>query len=520
MSYCKYHPNKASLNHCPHCNIDVCETCTDEGEYGEDSRCLLCGKPMQHTGAPVDVVPFWRRIDKSFRYPLNKSVLIFLGAISFLTSLLSYLPGILTLGFNLALTGALLKYCFNCLHETAMGNMQAADITSAYQGGVSLFMRLLFILLLSIGAVVAAFTFVGHTFGMLMGIFLVFAFPAMIIVYAMSESVLDTVNPIKLIQLITAIGLPYGLILGIVAIMLGSVEFISEFIGHDDSIYILTLQSMISNYYAVVMFHIFGYMIFQYQDRLGFTSQYTHDDHHARPAAERDVAHLGLLTKEGRWAEVISFTENALKKDPGNSELQNRYFLFTLTSLTGAVVMGRENADDPDKGQANVIAHACKVFDNYLLFLINSGQTHTLRPSFLKITSQLKRYLPNNPRVRFELAKTCNETGSYKTTVSLINGLHKSHPDFPYLVSAYRLMLEALQAMPETATQAAQCEKLLEALEQRAESRRQNQKPAFSTHSDTPDPSPAAHAGAPEDNPGDSPGDEPEDDMKMIEFKL
>lgn len=516
MSYCKYHPAVASINYCSYCDIHVCPTCSNEGQYGEDSDCLLCGKPMEHTGAPVDVTPFWRRIDQSFRYPLQRSVLIFIAILSFLSAVFSYLPGILTLGINLAITGALLKYCFSCLHQTAMGNMQAADITSAYQGGVALFFRLLFICLLALAAIAGAFILIGQTTGILVSVFFVLAFPAMIIMYAMSESIADTLNPVKIMQLISGIGLPYGLILGIIVIMMGSVELISTAIGYGDSVFILTLQSVISNYYAIVMFHILGYMIFQYQDRLGFTSQYADEEKEARPEAERELAKLNILMKEGRWGDVVSLAEQAIKVHPNDRELQNAYFRFTLNSLAGAVVISREFTDNPGESQSQVLHHASGVFDKYLLHLIESGQHHLLRQTFLQVQAKLKSYRPHNPRVCFELAKTCNETGGYKTTLSLLNGLHKKHPDFPYLLSAYRLMLEALEALPAPEAQITQCRKLVSSLEQRAAQRQKTAKSSFEANTrgndDTPKPA--------RNEPDSEPSEAPEDDLPMIEFKL
>lgn len=518
MSYCKYHPASASINYCPHCDIHVCEVCTNEGDYGEDNQCLLCDKPMEHTGAPVDVTPFWRRIDQSFRYPLQKSVLAFIAILSFLGAAFSYLPGILTIGINLALTGALLKYCFSCLHETAMGNMQAADITSAYQGGVSLFFRLLFIFILALGAIAASFGFLGQTSGILVTVFFVLAFPAMIIMYAMSESIADTLNPVKIMQLIAGIGLPYGLILGIIVIMMGSVGLISEAIGYGDSIFILTLQSIISNYYAIVMFHILGYMIFQYQDRLGFTSQYSSEPRDARPEPDRELARLNILVKEGKWEQLPPLAEQALKKYRDNRELQNFYFRFTLNSLAGTIVISREFAKDPQENQSRVLRHVQGVFDNYLLHLIETGQQHLLRHCFLQIQAKLKGFRPVNPRVRFELAKTCNEAGSYKTTIALVNGLHKQHPDFIYLLSAYRLMLDALKALPAPEAQLLQCQKLIDSLEQKAQHKRLTSKSSFE-----PQASGEPESQAPENNEstdGEEQIEETNGDMPMIEFKL
>lgn len=467
MAYCKYHPARASINYCRQCDVRVCGACTDKGDDGRGRNCFQCGGEMEQTGAPVDVEPFWRRIDKGLRYPLKTSVLVFVGILSFLSAVSSYLPGIIRIFTDLALTGTLLRYCFNCLRDTALGNMEPVDVTTAFQGGVQLYFRLLAVLLVVVAATVAVFTFFGRTTGLLFMVLVVVALPAMIVMYAMSESIADTINPVKLTQLVFGIGLPYGLILGIIFIMAASVELIGAVIGYRESVAILTLQSFVSNYYAVAMFHLLGYMIYQYQDRLGYSAQ-APESVEVRGEAERQLARLRILMKEGKWREVSDIAAQAVKDHPASSALQQLNFRFALATLPGAVQASREDPAGSKEHRQALLDRARAVFDGYLQYLIESGQKHALRPAYLQIQSLLKKYQPQSAGVRYELGNACFAAGDFKRTVFLLNGLHKTDPDFPFLASAYKLVAEALKALPGLEAKAAKFEAFAAAQERKA----------------------------------------------------
>ena len=306
MSYCKYHPLVAAGRTCLDCQASLCAGCCAEEAHSDKARCLSCNGQTQSLGITADTEPFWRHLEASFRYPLNKSVISFVLIISLLTVALTSLPWPIMIGLNILLSGIMVKYCFNCLSETALGKMTAPDITSAYQGGVILVIRLIIALVLMVAAVVVIGSKLSVNLAAIVGFFLIIALPAMIILYAMSESMSDALNPLKIVSLMKAIGVSYGIILGILLIMISSVEVLSVEVlqglfGAHESVLALTLQSAISNYYAIVMFHLMGYMIFQYQHRLGYTAeQNTGKQKKGRSLNEKYLSRIQILTKEGK----------------------------------------------------------------------------------------------------------------------------------------------------------------------------------------------------------------------------
>lgn len=446
-SYCDYHPLAPATYSCESCHTFNCDNCVDEGEHNIPN-CFTCAKPVDHLGAVNSATPFWRRLEESFRYPLKGSAPGLILVVSLLSSLAMYLP----FGFvwSLMIAGSFLKYCFSCLENTARGRLIPPDISEGYGGGLTLLAKMLFMLLVAGFVVFGAYRFLGPQIAALLGFLMIVALPAVIIMYGMTEHVLESLNPLNLLRLIAAIGLPYGLLLAFIMIMSASVGVISEVLGSRFALMSGILQSAISNYYSVVMFHIMGYMIFQYQGELGFTAREDHGEVKApRPARERMAAHIDIALKNGDYNLAVSLFRAGLKKYPEDRDFNRRYFEFLCAT-------GR-----------NVAAAA----DRYLNYLIRSDQEHQLQIIYKRVLQLDKDYQPASAALRHRLASACKQGGDPRTAVRLLNGLHRQYQDYPRLAEAYELMADALEDIPHHQTQAAKCRGLVEQLKQRQASR-------------------------------------------------
>ena len=465
MDYCRFHPLAASVNYCPHCELAVCRACSDEGSYGDESKCLLCGGGLESRGVPVDVVPFWRRIEQSFKYPMTGPVIGFVIGMSLLMALGAYLPLPVSAGISLLLWGTLLKYCFNCLTETARGNMEAADISDAFSGGgVMLYLRLILINIIQGILIGVVFALLGNTAGVIFSIFFIVATPAIIIVYAMSESVLYTVNPMNLLRLMGNIGLPYGLLLAIIMVMIGSVFSISSLIGYGESIPVVTLQLAVGNFYMIVLFHMMGYMIYQYHDKLGHDIDDQLSAVDPRPENERQLVRIQNLIKEGRWQEVDDVARHTLQRFPNDDTIHTLYYKFALKGLPGALRNSIKIDGTSDDALPVIYQQTAESFDHFLRYLKTSDQTSRLRLSYLEIITVFKAYRPGDLSVAYAIAKACYDAGDFKTCVSLMNGIHKRYSGSPLLVTGYELMIRALREIPGMENNIQQCEKLVAAL--------------------------------------------------------
>jgi tetratricopeptide (TPR) repeat protein len=390
---------------------------------------------MQSLGSASSEEPFWRRLDQSFKYPLNTYTLALIVGVSILNNIVMFVP--FTILWQLMLTGAMMSYCFACLQQTAIGKFKAPDITTAYEGGLLLLVKLFAILLVMILFVVLTYSVLGPLIGNLTAVTAIVFIPSAIILFGLSNSLIEALNPIKQLRLITAVGLPYGLILAFVLVMTASVSIIHELIGFRFSIVSSMLQATVTNYYTVVLFHIMGYMIFQYQRELGFTARSDHGEGRTiRDAAENTKHLIDVLVKEADFNLTLQELQGGLKKYPDDPYFAKQCFEFILAS---------RNTESIDNFGSF-----------YLGYLIRHQEFHQLNAVYKRILLVKPDFHADTADVRHRLAQVLHQGGDSKTAVRILNHLHKEFPDYAQLPAAYELMAKCLAELPNMQKQAQQ----------------------------------------------------------------
>lgn len=296
--YCHFKPDSVATYYCPSCHTYSCDEFSKEISQAE-CRCYLCNGDLQSLGTGSSAEPFWRRLDKTFRYPFSLEALIFIIGTSILNVFLMILPGIWSIIFQLMVTSAFIKYCFVCLQSTALGDMKPPSMVESYNDGILSLLKLLFVFLGIFGMCFLAFKYLGINLGAFISVFLVCALPASLIILAIDDSPLSAINPIKLGWIIKSIGLGYGVLLAFIMMMSSSVAVLSSVFAEGFSIFSSIIQSFISSYYTVVMFHMMGYMIFQYQSKLGFAARDDSFTRVVRTDTQKRQVNIKALLRDG-----------------------------------------------------------------------------------------------------------------------------------------------------------------------------------------------------------------------------
>lgn len=450
MYYCKYHPLEGATYCCDKCSVHQCDHCVDDEQ--PLARCFVCGHNLESLGSANKVEPFWRRLTEAFKYPLNASSLSLIVITSIISVLAMLIPlfWVLSLLLYLFAAGALLKYSFTCLERTAMGEMKAPDVMDAYQGGISLIVKLVVIsLILAVVVGVAAY-YLGPAIGGLLGFMAVISYPAILIRFAQTESIIEAMNPLAAVALICAIGLPYGLLMVFILIMMTSVGLLHEWIGQLFPAVSYVFQSMVSSYYTLVIFHLMGYMLFQYQDQLGYSARSDEDESQPkREAADRLAAQIEVLLKEGDYERVVTLYYQAFKQFPNDVHFFDKFFELLYVCKKSALMA--------DFGST------------YLSFLSRKKRNDKLTPVFKQIRLVAPDFLPASPALRLQLASLLKQQGDSALVIKLLNGLHKQYPDYADLPSAYYLLADTLNQMPSMQAQAEKCRQLAQQLGKIAE---------------------------------------------------
>lgn len=455
MEYCKYHPLTPATFTCPNCGHSCCDSCVDEGGYRGIERCFVCGTEVESLGAGDAVEPFWRRLQQSFRYPMNRATILLIIGVSILSTLLASYSSLITFLLWVGVTGVMIKYSFLCLQNTANGLLVAPETGQAFQGGVHLIINIIGILIVMFGAVYAAAVYLGQGAASAVSVVVTIGLPAMLINYAISERFMEAINPLSMFRLIFAVGLPYGLLLGFILIMSGSVGLISGVIGDNFSILSAALQSVVFYYYMVVVFHIMGYIIFQNQQELGFTARESYGvEREVRTAKELLLARIEIQVKEGRYDEALDGFRQGLKEHPNSKDciLGCFEFLYATGNRAGLI----------------------KFSSQYFNFLLDTGRSDLLYPGYKKIRQLDNGFQPKKPELRYQLGIACQQAGNPRFAVKLLAGLHLDHPDYESLSDAYQLLAQCLDELPNMAEKAEKCRKLAARLEKQSRQPRQS----------------------------------------------
>ncbi len=435
MEYCKYHPESDATYRCADCQVGQCDHCVDES--AGSLRCFVCRRELENQGPGESVVPFWRRLDKCFSYPMAKQTLLLIIVASVVSALGASMDGLQSFILLFVVSAVTTKYGFLCLQQTAAGNMTAPDVSDAYSGGVRLIFHIIMIFLGIIFMILAMANALGQTAAIVFSVFWLCCLPAVFINYARFEAIGSAINPVEVVRLVLQLRGAYLLLLLFITIMIASVGTLSQLFDGED-VLSAALQSVVSYYYWIVIFHLMGYLLFQKQRVLGYVSHLESEgDVHNRSEKQHTLARIGVLAKEGMFTELSSEFKTALKKYPDDIGIYDRYVDY-LCAL-------------------HKTAELDKFWLAYLSCLEKCGRMSQVSGVLLRILNVAPDYLPVSAEVRFKLAGILLKQGKPALSVKLINRLHRDHPRFEQLSEAYFLMADALEELPEKQVQADKC---------------------------------------------------------------
>ncbi|MBB6521733.1 hypothetical protein [Pseudoteredinibacter isoporae] len=425
MSYCRYHPSEPATFYCEQCHYHACRSCTNDSDsFDENSaQCFLCKSPMVSLGSAHTAEPFWRRIGKAFQYALGKESITALIITAVISLIGLYVPFV-----SLIALAFLYKYCFFCLEQTAHGNMTAPDISKATSGGLQILLQIVGLLVLSIGSTIVLAHFAGATIAILWMIFITAALPAAFMILAINKDFSQAINPGRQLELMGAIGPAYFILLILLFMMMSSVGVIHWMIGEQFSTIGQLSSTLISNYYSVVMFHLMGYVVFQYQDKLGIVAHEQDDKKNQRSDQQRLNAKLGMLLKDGDYQGASHLMQAQLARTPKDRELADRLLNLLL-----------ETKD---------LKALAKFTEDYFAQLFATEQHYKIGSRFQQIKTLIPDYRPQKMNLRLQLAEHLYEMGDHKQAALLLKNFHKDSQDKRLIVEAYQVMVQCLENLP------------------------------------------------------------------------
>lgn len=426
MSHCKYHPLMAARYYCRHCQTHTCDQCCDEqpaADEGNGRRCFICSRPVTDLGAAFTVEPFWRRLDKIYRYGFSGNAITVIIVCSLLTMASLYNPWLILIP-SIVMT----RYSFNCLEHTALGKLNAPPLSQSFTGGIRLLLQLIAILILAVGFIGVCGYFLGPEMAALAGLLVLFIAPAVFILLAINGTLNEAINPGNLGQLIAATGAPYIIMLLFVFVMTASVGLLNTLIGDSHQAIQFFAQNLVSNYYTVVIFHLMGYLVFQKQEALGYYAADSEFNREPRSAFEIEQARIEVLVKEGHYQPALDVYRDLLPKHRTQVALWEK--CLKLICQVG----------EPDQVK--------RFADQALPLLLARDDDFYVANVYRDIVAKAPTYQPMRSQNSIRLGQILFNLGDYRAVAKLLNQFHKRHQDPKEIAIAYDLLASALERIP------------------------------------------------------------------------
>lgn len=379
---------------------------------------------------PPAFTPFWHRLPRFFLYPMQTGSMLRIAGYSVFGGISMFIPDVFGGLLQLILWIVFLKYAFLVMERTANGKFdEPGDVVSEEEGDATQVVRMfgLFVVVGLIFALLAAsLGEVGYGLGWLLMNVLP---PAGIMIIAVTRSLGQALNPAKILFYIKTIGSPYLALCFVLFSLTGSAEILQGFLyAHMDSWLVLPLMSFVEFYFTLITYHMMGYAIYQYHDKLGVYADVSFEDAEAKlapgKAGDPVLGKLNSLIANGQQDEAIDLLREELRTRWEDNELHERYHKLLMAS-------GK---------QETAVNHARQFIDK-LVTERRFFQALDLCEQCLKLDPEFQ--LQNSDHVH-ELASAARTAKRQKLALDLMRRFDRRYPGHQHIPAVYFLSAQIL----------------------------------------------------------------------------
>jgi len=422
---CRYHSGADATWYCQPCQRHYCGECVPgsvDNHPKSTPKCALCNNALANVGASNKAKPFWQMAPFYFQYgikggPLTVSILSAVAAIA-MTGL-----GIFSIFVMVALLAVVIRYNLMVIEKLASGEMEAPTFGDAQDGrSAATFARVIGMILVA-GAAGMLFARLGEGAVQVYAIALSLFTPAAMIVLALEHSLRSAINPLKLLQFTLIIGWPYWLLwLSTSAVSAAPGYLMPVVMGSVPDWMLLPLLAFATSYFSIVTSAMMGYICLTKQQRLGVASALDDDEFLEEREFDRlkALADAGILLRESRGEEARKILVSALRQQPEDLMLNERYFRLLL-------------AIEDKKALRELGPHLLERF-------VKLNQPHKAAELYIATLNTQGAPAIDKSHLRHQLAEALYRQRQFKPALALINNLHKEDPQYPKLDAAYLLL--------------------------------------------------------------------------------
>ncbi len=392
------------------------------------------------------IAPYWTRFPSFFLYPLSGEPLLACVGIALIATAAQLLPPLQILVF-----AGTVRYGFLVLERTARGHIDDRMVLfNSHHGGKHLPWKQVAVVV--IGAIVVGMTagVAGRNAAMLVLVLLGLLWPANTMVLAVTNDMGESINPTRLWQVASRIGMPYlGLCGCLLLLFFGSGQLLSHLAPVVPHALFPTIAGFVAAAFTIAMYRMMGYVLYEYHEELdidvhvGFERQ---ADHLPVPDAKAArAARIATLLREGRGDEALQEARAAVSNAPEDHDARLRLHKLLLAL--------------PNE-EAALAAHA----RGWLPTLLRSGRAALATEVLEAVQKHDPAFAPADAGDILPLATAAFDARRFDTAARLLRGFDQRHPGHRDTASVYLL---GARLLIEHRRDEAQAERVLTALRSR-----------------------------------------------------
>ena len=383
------------------------------------------------------ITPFWLRLHTFFAYPFSAwqpIAMIVGGALFSLAAVYLSIFGILV---SIVLWAVMLKYAFEALRASTQGDFTPPKLSDrVLSEDIHLVFKQLFLFVILFFVFFKFIAPLGPVPVIFFGVAVILLMPAMIIILTVNDSLLQAINPIYFLGMAVRIGPAYLLMFFFLALLYGAPAVLSNlvmaYVPKEMQIFIF---SAAKNYYTLVSYHLMGYVMFQYHERLNYEVD-------RRAFLENNVGSnqiaAGVPATGGAAAAVAA-------DSPEAQVLKEAKQLTQDGKLDEAITLVQTRIDLETLSDKALAEHYLKLLQirkknaallkvaPRLLAIFVSGNDKLKAVSLYTACIALDAGFVPEAKVLFKIGMWLNSEGKSRNAIAVFNKLIKHHPQDPLL---------------------------------------------------------------------------------------
>lgn len=381
------------------------------------------------TESSTTFTPFWHRLPSFLLFPMKIESILRIAGYSIVGGISVMLPDMIGGLLRLILWIIFLKYAFVVMERTAKGRFDVPNNMNGDEGDASQVMRqfaMLIIMVLLFSLLTYMFGKVGYGIGwLLMNVIT----PAGIMIIAVTRSLGEALNPARILFYISTIGSPYLALCFVLFSVTSSGEWLQDFLNdHMNSWLAVPLLSFIEFYFALITYHMMGYVIYQYHEGLGVETEVSFEQAEAKlspgKAVDPVLAKLGTMIANGQQEQAIDLLREELRFRWENNDLHERYQKLLVAS-----------------GKQTPALHHAREFINKLVTEKRFFQALDLCEQSLQMDPEFQQQ--DSYHVH-ELASAARMGRRYQLALDLMRRFDRRYPQHPHIPAVYLLTAQIL----------------------------------------------------------------------------